>query len=199
MGGSRPRYRRLRDCIQPGILVLFVGINPGLRSAETGHHFAGHSNRFWKLLHESELVDEALTHREDQRLPEWRLGLTNIIGRCSPGIDVLDPDEYRQGVATLKRKIRRYQPPILALLGVTIFRTLFSSKERSRESIHLGPTCMQLAGARIFLLPNPSGRNAHYTYREMLTGFQSLRDIMAQLPGNTRHSAPMASPSRRRP
>lgn len=199
MGDSRPRYRRLRDCIQPGILVLFVGINPGLRSAETGHHFAGHSNRFWKLLHESELVDEALTHREDQRLPEWRLGLTNIIDRCSAGIDVLDPDEYRQGVATLKRKIRRYQPPILALLGVTIFRTLFSSNERSRDPIHLGPTSMQLAGARIFLLPNPSGRNAHYTYREMLTGFQSLRDIMAQLPGNTRHSAPMASPSRRGP
>jgi len=179
--------------------VLFVGINPGLRSAETGHHFAGHSNRFWKLLHESELVDEALTHREDQRLPEWRLGLTNIIGRCSAGINVLYPDEYRQGVATLKRKIRRYQPPIVALLGVTIFRTLFSSKKRTRDPIHLGPTPMQLAGARIFLLPNPSGRNAHSTYREMLTGFQSLRDSVVQLPSRNRLSSCMDSPNRRRP
>jgi TDG/mug DNA glycosylase family protein len=176
MGDSRRRYQRLRDCIQPGVLVLFVGINPGLRSAQTGHHFAGHSNRFWTLLHESKLVSEPLTYREDRRLPEWRLGLTNIIGRCTPGIDVLDPVEYRQGVATLERKIRRYQPHIVALLGVTIFRMLFSPKERSKGPLDLGPTPMQLAGAQIFLLPNPSGRNAHYSYRQMLTAFQVLHD-----------------------
>ena len=178
MGDSRRRYRRLRDCIQPGVLVLFVGINPGLRSAQTGHHFAGHSNRFWKLLHESKLVGEPLTYREDRRLPEWRLGLTNIIDRCSAGIDVLDPVEYRQGVASLKRKIRRYQPHIVALLGVTIFRMLFSPKEHAKGPLDLGVTTMELAGARIFLLPNPSGRNALYSYRQMLTAFQVLRDNM---------------------
>ena len=178
MGDSRRRYQRLRDCIQPGVSVLFVGINPGLRSAQTGHHFAGHSNRFWKLLHESKLVSEPMTYREDRRLPEWRLGLTNIIGRCTAGIDVLDPVEYRQGVASLKRKIRHYQPHIVALLGVTIFRILFSPKEQSKGPLDLGVTTMQLAGARIFLLPNPSGRNAHYSYRQMLTVFQALRDNM---------------------
>jgi len=178
MGDSRQRGRRLRDCIQPGLLVLFVGINPGLRSAQTGHHFAGHSNRFWKLLHESKLVSEPLTYREDRRLPEWRLGLTNIIGRCTAGIDVLDPVEYRLGVASLKRKIRRYQPRIVALLGVTIFRMLFSLKEQLKGPLDLGVTTMQLAGARIFLLPNPSGRNAHYSYRQMLTIFQALRHNM---------------------
>ena len=178
MGDSRRRYRRLRDCIQPGVFVLFVGINPGLRSAQTGHHFAGHSNRFWRLLHESKLVSEPLTYREDRRLPEWGLGLTNIIGRCTTGIDVLDPVEYRQGVASLKRKIRRYQPHIVVLLGVTIFRMLFSHKEQLKGPLDLGVTTKQLAGARIFLLPNPSGRNAHYSYRQMLTGFQVLRDNM---------------------
>ena len=178
MGDSRRRYRRLRDCIQPDLLVLFVGINPGLRSAQTGHHFAGHSNRFWKLLHESKLVSEPLTYREDRRLPEWRLGLTNIIGRCTTGIDVLDPVEYRQGVESLKRKIRRYRPHIVALLGVTIFRMLFSPKEQLKAPLDLGVTTRQLAGARIFLLPNPSGRNAHYSYRQMLTVFQVLRDNM---------------------
>jgi len=178
MGNSRRRDRRLRDCIKPGVLVLFVGINPGLRSAQTGHHFAGYSNRFWRLLHESKLVSEPLTYREDRRLPEWRLGLTNIIGRCTAGIDVLDPVEYRQGVASLKRKIRRYQPHIVALLGVTIFRMLFSPKEQLKGPLDLGVTTMQLAGARIFLLPNPSGRNAHYSYRQMLTVFQALRDNM---------------------
>ena len=176
MCDSRQRYRRLRDCIQPGVSVLFVGINPGLRSAQTGHHFAGYSNRFWRLLHESKLVSEPLTYREDRRLPEWRLGLTNIIGRCTAGIDVLNPVEYRRGVASLKGKIRRYQPHIVALLGVTIFRMLFSPKERLKGSLDLGVTAMQLAGARIFLLPNPSGRNAHYSYRQMLAVFQALRD-----------------------
>ena len=178
MGGSRRRDWRLRDCIQPGLLVLFVGINPGLRSAQTGHHFAGYSNRFWRLLHESKLVSEPLTYREDRRLPEWRLGLTNIIGRCTAGIDVLDAAEYRLGVARLKRKIRRYQPHIVALLGVTIFRMLFAPKEQLKGHLDLGVTTMQLAGARIFLLPNPSGRNAHYSYRQMLTAFQTLRDNM---------------------
>ena len=180
MGDSQRRYRRLRDCIQPGVLVLFVGINPGLRSAQTGHHFAGHSNRFWKLLHESELVSEPLTYREDRHLPEWQIGLTNIIGRCTAGIDVLDPVEYRQGVASLKRKIRRYQPPIVALLGVTIFRMLFPSEEHVKGPLNLGLTTRELAGAQIFLLPNPSGRNAHYSYRQMLTAFQVLRDKMEQ-------------------
>jgi double-stranded uracil-DNA glycosylase len=180
MGDSQRRYRRLRDCVQPGVLVLFVGINPGFRSAQTGHHFAGYSNRFWKLLHESELVSEPLTYREDRHLPEWQLGLTNIIGRCTAGIDVLDPVEYRQGVASLKRKIRRYQPPIVALLGVTIFRMLFPPKEHVKGPLNLGLTTRQLAGAQIFLLPNPSGRNAHYSYRQMLTAFQVLRDKMEQ-------------------
>jgi TDG/mug DNA glycosylase family protein len=132
-------------------------------------------------LHESELVSEPLTYHEDRRLPEWRLGLTNIIGRCTAGIDVLDPVEYRQGVASLKRKIRRYQPPIVALLGVTIFRMLFSPKEYVKGPLNLGLTTKQLAGAQVFLLPNPSGRNAHYSYRQMLTAFQVLRDKMERV------------------
>ena len=180
MGDSQQRHLRLRDRIQPGVLVIFVGINPGLRSAETGHHFAGHSNRFWKLLHESKLVSKPLTYQEDWRLPEWHLGLTNIIGRCTAGIDVLDPVEYRQGVVSLKRKIKRYRPHIVALLGVTIFRMLFSPKEHSKGPLDLGVTAMELAGARIFLLPNPSGRNANYSYHQMLIAFQDLRDLMEQ-------------------
>src|SRR5574342_581146 len=104
------RHRTLPDYIRPGVRVLFVGINPGLRSAQLGHHFAGHSNRFWKLLFESGLVNIPLTYQDDWRLPEWRLGLTNIISRPSAGIDALDPAEYRAGVSALERKIIRYQP-----------------------------------------------------------------------------------------
>src|SRR5918999_1466079 len=88
---------RLRDRIAPGVRVLFVGINPGVRSAVTGHHFAGFSNRFWKLLVESRLVPEAITYVDDRRLPEWGLGITNLIPRPSPGINDLRPAEYVAG------------------------------------------------------------------------------------------------------
>ncbi len=167
------RESRLRDHLRPGLHVIFVGINPGLRSAAVGHHFAGHSNRFWKLLFDSGMVDEPLTFREDWRLPEWRLGLTNIIGRPSAGIDDLDPAEYRVGASALKRKLRRYRPRIVALLGVTIFRMLFQEISGSSR-LALGPTPARLAGIPVFLLPNPSGRNAHYSYHWMLDAFVLL-------------------------
>lgn len=166
---------RLPDHIQPGIRILFVGINPGRRSAATGHHYAGHSNRFWKLLHAADLVSEPLTYQDDWRLPEWGLGLTNIISRCSAGIDVLEAEEYRAGLAALTRKVRRYQPQIVALLGVTIYRTIFGQDRKLPSRLDLGLTGTSLAGVPVFLLPNPSGRNAHYSYGEMLEAFQILR------------------------
>jgi double-stranded uracil-DNA glycosylase len=153
---------------------LFVGINPGLRSAAVGHHFAGASNRFWKLLFESGLVDEPLTYEEDWRLPEWRLGLTNIIGRSSVGIDELSPAEYQAGLRALERKIRRYQPRTVAFLGVTIYRMLFPHL-CGPSLLNLGRTGARLAGTPVFLLPNPSGRNAHYSYEAMLDAFRRLR------------------------
>ena len=93
----------LRDRIRPGVRVLFVGINPGIRSALTGHHFAGFSNRFWKLLHESGLVPEPIGYEDDERLPEWGYGITNIVPRATPGIDTLTKGEYVAGRARLRR------------------------------------------------------------------------------------------------
>lgn len=171
------RQLKLSDHIQPGVRILFVGINPGLRSAQTGHHFAGPSNRFWKLLFESHLVTEPLTYKEDWRLPEWRLGLTNIIGRSSRGIDTLSAQEYRGGLATLTRKIRRYRPRIVALLGVTIYRNMYGADLSLPTRIPLGLTGSDITGASIFLLPNPSGRNAHYGYEDMLAAFRALQSL----------------------
>ena len=162
---------RLPDYISPGVEILFVGINPGLRSAQTGHHFAGYSNRFWKLLFQSTLISEPLTYQEDWRLPEWKLGITNIISRPSAGIDALSPIEYRRGRAGLERKLARFQPRLVALLGVTILRILFPNEHHAE----LGLTRVHLAATPIFLLPNPSGRNAHYSYAHMLAAFRSLR------------------------
>jgi double-stranded uracil-DNA glycosylase len=163
---------RLTDHIQPKVQILFVGINPGLRSAATGHHFAGHSNRFWKLLFESKLTPKPLTYRDDWRLPEWGLGLTNIVQRPSAGIDALKPREYIAGRKRLIATVTRYRPQAVALLGVTIYRTLFPGYRTGR--ISLGPQAESLAGRPIFVLPNPSGRNAHYSYRTMLTAFRAL-------------------------
>ncbi|MCC6140721.1 MAG: mismatch-specific DNA-glycosylase [Nitrospira sp.] len=173
----------MSDNIHPGVRILFVGINPGLRSAQVGHHFAGPSNRFWKLLAESHLVTEPLTYREDWRLPEWRLGLTNIIGRSSRGIDSLSAEDYRGGVAALTRKIRRYRPRIVAFLGVTIYRMVCGVDQKLPSRLVLGPTSGRIADIPIFLLPNPSGRNAHYSYGEMLAAFQLLRKIAEQPAG----------------
>jgi TDG/mug DNA glycosylase family protein len=139
-----------------------------------GHHFAGPSNRFWKLLFASGLIGEPLTYEQDWKLPEWGLGLTNIISRSSVGIDELSPEEYRVGLAALERKIRRYRPRTVAFLGVTIYRILFPH-ENGERLFAVGPTEARLAGVPVFVLPNPSGRNAHYSYEEMLRIFILLR------------------------
>lgn len=163
----------LRDRIRPGVRVLFVGINPGVRSSLTGHHFAGFSNRFWKLLYESRLVPEPITCFDDDRLPEWGYGITNIVSRPTPGISTLRPEEYVAGRLRLRRKVYRYRPEILAAVGVTVFRALFPAR---RGPVSLGPQPERLGSAAVFVLPNPSGRNANFSYGEMLAAFRGLRD-----------------------
>jgi TDG/mug DNA glycosylase family protein len=182
---------RLKDRIRPGLRVLFVGINPGVRSAVTGHHFAGYSNRFWKLLSDSRLVPRPVTYEEDDRLPQWGLGLTNLIARPSPGIQDLRPAEYQQGWKLLDRKIRRYSPQVVALVGVTVYRAILPLLDGEQaESAGRRPTIattsgkapgvvglrpVTIHGSRVFVLPNPSGRNANFTYAEMLEAFVRLR------------------------
>src|SRR5262249_54950971 len=154
-----------RDRIRPGVEVLFVGINPGIRSALTGHHFAGFSNRFWKLLYESGLVPEPITFADDDRLPDWGFGITNIVPRATSGIDALSPDEYLRGRKRLLSKIRTFHPRLVALVGVTVFRAMFPE--------HKGPVAIGLQsqtcdGIAVFVLPNTSGRNANFSYAAML-------------------------------
>jgi TDG/mug DNA glycosylase family protein len=153
--------------------ALFVGINPGTRSAQTGHHFAGFSNRFWTLLFESGLVPERVTSQQDDRLPEWGYGVTNLIARPTPGIDTLRLDEYIDGARVLRRKVRRWQPPVVALVGVTLYRSLFPKAPRTPPAT--GLRAEPFEDARVFVLPNPSGRNANYSYAEMLAAFADLR------------------------
>lgn len=158
--------------------VLFVGINPGIRSSLTGHHFAGFSNRFWKLLFESRLVPERITYEEDGRLPEWGYGVTNIVARPTPGIDTLKPEEYAAGRTRLRSKIRRYRPAVVALVGVTVFRAMFPER---KGPVTLGPQQERIGDSAVFVLPNPSGRNANFAYDEMLSAFRALKRYLSKL------------------
>jgi TDG/mug DNA glycosylase family protein len=167
----------LKDRIGPGMRVLFVGINPGIRSAAIGHHFAGYSNRFWKLLHESKLVPDPIGAEEDERLTEWGFGITNLVPRPTPGIDTLRPHEFVDGVGALRRKVRRRRPEVVALVGVTLARVLL---DRGSDRIALGIQRETFEGARVFVLPNPSGRNANFSYQEMLAAFRGLRTWIAR-------------------
>ena len=167
-------HLRLEDRIGPGIIVLFVGINPGVRSATIGHHFAGFSNRFWKLLFDARLVPERLRPEDDERLPEFHYGITNLVPRPTPGIDTLRPAEYVDGLEALKAKVRRWKPPVVAFVGVTLFRSVFGVP--SGQPVSLGLQRRErFEGARVFVLPNPSGRNANFSYEEMVRAFRRLK------------------------
>jgi TDG/mug DNA glycosylase family protein len=173
---------RLRDRVAPGVKVLFVGINPGVRSAITGHHFAGYSNRFWKLLWDARLVPHPISYADDGRLTEWGFGITNLIARPSPGIDDLRPREYVEGWRVLRRKVARLQPGIVALIGVTLYRAILpmldeevDKRARRAKASVLGLRPEKIHGAEVFVLPNPSGRNANFTYAEMLAAYRGLR------------------------
>jgi TDG/mug DNA glycosylase family protein len=161
---------RLKDRLAPGLRVMFVGINPGVRSALSGHHFAGYSNRFWKLLFDAGLVPEVLTYKDDDRLHEWGFGITNLVPRATPGIDTIDPSEYSAGLRGLRLKVRKYRPAIVALIGVSLARSIFAKK----GPIALGEFPERFEGARVFVLPNPSGRNANFTYAQMRAAFAAL-------------------------
>ncbi|HEY8551201.1 MAG TPA: mismatch-specific DNA-glycosylase [Vicinamibacterales bacterium] len=167
-------HLRLRDRIAPGLRVLFVGINPGVRSALSGHHFAGPSNGFWKLLFDAGFVPERITYADDDRLPAWGYGITNIVPRPTPGVSGLTLAELRAGRAALEKKVRRYRPGTVALVGITVYRALFPGEKK----VTPGRAPHRFAGRPVWVLPNPSGRNAHYSYAEMLRAFRALAEAV---------------------
>jgi TDG/mug DNA glycosylase family protein len=162
-------------------------------SATMGHHFAGPSNRFWGLLYDAGIVPQPITHEDDVRLPEWGIGMTNLIARPSPGIDELSPAEYLTGWKILEKKIDRFRPEIVAFVGVTMYRALWRVLGHGSEPVvKPGFQDATVHGARLFVLPNPSGRNAHFSYEAMLDAFRALSRAISVLP-----SGPRAGRSRR--
>jgi double-stranded uracil-DNA glycosylase len=162
--------RTLDDVIAPGLSVLFCGINPGLYTAWAGHHFARPGNRFWPALHRSGFTPRQFEPREQQELLTLGLGVTNVVARATATAAELSPAELREGGAALQATVERYAPAYLAVLGVTAYRAAFSEPRAA-----LGEQSRRIAATTVWVLPNPSGLNAHYTPASLATLFAELR------------------------
>jgi len=164
----------LPDLLAPGLAIVFCGINPGLYSAAVGHHFARPGNRFWPTLFAAGFKPRRFTGVDDRELLALGCGLTNIVARSSAKADELSAAELRAGAAALRRKVRRYRPRYLAVVGFTAFRVAF---DRPRA---LGGLQPELIGeTRVWLLPNPSGLNAHHLPAELARRYGELRAAAA--------------------
>jgi double-stranded uracil-DNA glycosylase len=163
---------RLKDVVVDRPRLLLVGINPGLRSGAVGHHFAGNGNPFWRLLHVARLTPTLLHYTEDQRLAELGIALTNLCPRTTRTAAELTRTEIRRGHVALARKIAAWRPAVVALVGVSLYRMYFDAAAGPGP----GPKREAIAGARVFVVPNPSGLNASFPgFEHKLRWFKKLR------------------------
>jgi double-stranded uracil-DNA glycosylase len=159
------------DVIAPQLRVLFCGINPGLYSGATGHHFARPGNRFWRALHGAGFTERLLSPWTECELLKHRCGVTNLVARATTSADELGAAELVAGRRRLLSTVRRYAPECVAVLGVGAYRTAFA-----RPRAALGRQPERLGGAVLWLLPNPSGLNAHYQIGDLVRLYRELRD-----------------------
>jgi TDG/mug DNA glycosylase family protein len=162
--------RTVPDLVAPGLRVLFCGINPGLYSAATGHHFARPGNRFWPALHASGLTPSILLPSQERALPDLGIGITNLVPRATAAAAELSIDELRAGRMTLERKVRRLRPRCVAVLGIGAYRSAF---DRPRATAGRQPE--PLGGAPVWVLPNPSGLNANHQLPDLARAFRAVR------------------------
>jgi TDG/mug DNA glycosylase family protein len=165
------RQKTIPDVIAPGLDVLFCGINPGLYSAAVGCHFGRPGNRFWPVLFRSGFTDRLLSPFEQQELLRYGCGVTNLVRRASRAADELAVAELVRGGRALERKLRRYRPRALAVLGLGAYRTAFGARAAG-----VGRQDDILDGVQLWVLPNPSGLNAHYQADALVKEFAALRD-----------------------
>jgi double-stranded uracil-DNA glycosylase len=163
--------RTVPDVIAPDLRILFVGINPGLYSGAVGHHFARPGNRFWKALHAAGLTDRQISPFEERDLLSFGLGVTNLVTRATATADQLSNHELRDGARRVRRKVGRFHPSTVAFLGISAYRIAFE-----RPNAKLGSQPGRIGGAVTWVLPNPSGLNAHYQLPALAEAFGALRD-----------------------
>jgi double-stranded uracil-DNA glycosylase len=161
------------DIIVRGLEVLFCGINPGLYSAWSGHHFARPGNRFWPTLHAAGFTERLLHPSEERELLKHGYGITNVVERASAAADELSPAEFVAGGKRLRARVKRYRPRYLAVLGVGAYRVAF---DRPKAVLGLQPET--IGETKVWVLPNPSGLNAHYRARDLAALFRQLREAV---------------------
>jgi len=165
--------RAIPDLIAPRLEVLFCGINPGLYSGATGHHFARPGNRFWRALHGAGFTDEVLAPWDERRLLDVGCGITNLVARSTANASELTRAEYVAGRRRLERKVRRYAPVRVAIVGIEAYRLAFA-----RPKAVAGRQRERLGDAELWVLPNPSGLNAHYTLDRLTSEFARLHSAI---------------------
>ena len=163
------------DVITQGLRVLFCGINPGLYSGATGHHFARPGNRFWPALHAGGFTARQLSPFEERELLKSGYGITNVVTRATSVASELSVEEIIEGGRALAKKVLRYRPKFLAVLGVTVYRTAFA-----RPQAKLGRQPETIGETAIWVLPNPSGLNAHYQPKDLARLFRELREAVEE-------------------
>lgn len=183
MSGTRPTRAELLaangkfvpDVIGPNLKVLFCGINPGLYSAAVGHHFARPGNRFWPTLHTADFTALRLAPDEENALLPCGYGITNVVARATAGAAELTTDEMIEGRRRLLAKVRRYQPKFLAVLGVGAYRVAWNEPHAI-----LGLQEKRIGATKVWVLPNPSGLNAHYPGAALKKLYSQLRAAVEQ-------------------
>jgi double-stranded uracil-DNA glycosylase len=165
------RRKTLPDLIAPGLSILFCGINPGLYSAAVGYHFARPGNRFWSTLHRAGITERLLTPAQGRELLQYGCGITDLVARSSASADELTTDELIRGRRRLLMKVKRYAPRCLAILGLGAYQKAFGHRHAT-----LGKQLEQIGATVVWVLPNPSGLNAHYQPPELARQFRRLRN-----------------------
>jgi TDG/mug DNA glycosylase family protein len=158
------------DVVADGLRVLFCGINPGLMTAATGHHFARPGNRFWPVLHLAGFTSRQFHPSEQAKLLDHGIGITNVVARATARADELSAEEYREGGRILAAKVTRLRPAWLAVVGVTAYRAAFDDRRAA-----IGAQSAAIGSTRVWVLPNPSGLNAHWTAAKMAEEYGRLR------------------------
>ena len=164
------RGKSVRNVVALHLCVLFCGINPGLYSGATGHHFARPGNRFWPVLHAAGFTDRLLSPFEERELLKQGYGITNLVNRTTVNAAELSLNELQEGAKTFARTVLKYKPRIVAVLGVEAYRKAFGRKEAI-----LGPQEERIGDSAVWVLPNPSGLNAHYQLKALTVLFKELR------------------------
>ena len=168
--------KTLLDYLQPNLRLVFVGFNPGTRSAEIGHYYAGRGNLFWPLLYESGLLLEPLTYADDYRVLEFGIGMTDLVKRSTPSSADLTRSETRVGAVALRDKLLQYAPQVVCFNGKGVYAWY-----QSYRTVALGPQAAPIGRSQVFVAPSTSGRNRSLTRAEKTAYFRALAAFVTQV------------------